>query len=338
MGNKTSKSLENHFTDKEKDILLSKKDELGFLTPQKRFDENELLEECWKSFQFLQISADCDIETFLERIRMPKAVRNYIESQKDGNLKTHPLTKQLLKGFWGNILKNSKLRDFTDVSPNLLSNAEKFILEIEGSLKSPLWKLTFSTLTNGKAWNSFCQSLELSEESVVVIRDKDGKVFGGYKPTPFIASPNFKDEPNSFVFSLKPAKLYKPSGVNNHHTYFNHGSKSGFPNGIGYINVNSRFGGQLEYFGIFLDKDFECGHSRANPISTTFSSPQFSGKEDFLIDEVEVWMIRERDVESIEYKKSVLDGNSEVKALLEMSGRQIYSDGLREPLESIPPK
>jgi TLD len=88
---------------------------------------------------------------------------------------------------------------------------------------------------------------------------------------------------------------------------------------------------------LFLDKNFQHGHSRANPLSTTYSSPQLSGKEDFLVDEVEVWMIRERNVDSIEYKKSILEGNSEAKALLEMSGKQIYSEGFRGPLGLKPP-
>lgn len=48
-------------------------------------------------------------------------------------------------------------------------------------------------------------------------------------------------------------------------------------------------GGQLEYFGLWLDSDFGHGHSRARPRCTTYGSPQLSGDEDFTVDTVEVW-------------------------------------------------
>lgn len=48
-------------------------------------------------------------------------------------------------------------------------------------------------------------------------------------------------------------------------------------------------GGQLGYFGLWLDSNFGHGHSRARPRCTTYGSPQLSGVEDFTVDTVEVW-------------------------------------------------
>lgn len=50
-------------------------------------------------------------------------------------------------------------------------------------------------------------------------------------------------------------------------------------------------GGQHGYFGLWLDSDFGCGHSRARPKCTTYGSPQLSGEEDFTLDSVEVWAV-----------------------------------------------
>jgi TLD len=233
MGNKPSKQIENHFNLKEKEILFRKRQELSFL---KANDDDEFIEECWKSSQYLQIGTKWDFEMFLEKIKMPKVVEIYIQNdQRHNDIKTHLLTKQLLKGFWNNILNDSKMTDFSP-SDTLLSNVAKFILQVEGDLKDPKWKLVYTSRANGNSWNSFAQSLEFFEESVLVVKDKDSLVFGAYKPSPFIPSPNFREEPNAFIFSLEPVKIFKPSGINHNHTYFNHGSKSGFPNGIGYCN------------------------------------------------------------------------------------------------------
>lgn len=50
-------------------------------------------------------------------------------------------------------------------------------------------------------------------------------------------------------------------------------------------------GGQHGYFGLWLDSNFGCGHSRARPKCTTFGSPQLSGEEDFTLDSMEVWAV-----------------------------------------------
>jgi len=53
------------------------------------------------------------------------------------------------------------------------------------------------------------------------------------------------------------------------------------------------YGGQLNYFGLWIDGNFETGHSKAKPLSTTYNSPCLSGKESFKIKNIEVWCVLE---------------------------------------------
>ncbi len=121
-------------------------------------------------------------------------------------------------------------------------------------------------------------------------------------------------------------------------------------------------GGQHGYFGLWLDFDFGHGHSRARPRCTTYGSPQLSGDEDFKLDTVEVWAVGQppEELEQVcdrnitivnfvflefafwfkkcvdfqdEKKKSILDADPEVQAMMEMTGKTLHSQGLREPEE-----
>jgi len=50
-------------------------------------------------------------------------------------------------------------------------------------------------------------------------------------------------------------------------------------------------GGQLEYFGLWLDSEFGKGHSKAEPRCTTYNSPQLSKHETFEIKTLEIWSV-----------------------------------------------
>lgn len=47
-------------------------------------------------------------------------------------------------------------------------------------------------------------------------------------------------------------------------------------------------GGQFDYFGFFVGADFETGHSKAHPLSTTYNSPMLSSEMDFELAMLEV--------------------------------------------------
>ena len=50
-------------------------------------------------------------------------------------------------------------------------------------------------------------------------------------------------------------------------------------------------GGQLGYFGLWIDYTFNSGHSKAIPKCTTYGSPQLSAKSEFEVDRIEVWAV-----------------------------------------------
>ena len=66
-------------------------------------------------------------------------------------------------------------------------------------------------------------------------------------------------------------------------------------------------GGQLNYFGLWIDYTFNKGHSKAEPKCTTYGSPQLSCSPEFVVDSLEVWGV------GPERKKH--DSDDEVKLL-----------------------
>lgn len=94
-------------------------------------------------------------------------------------------------------------------------------------------------------------------------------------------------------------------------------------------------GGQHNYYGLWLD--FEYGHGHTSESCTSYSGYfQMSHTKEFQYRHLEVWGLglppptpQERGERVM--GMSVLDGNQESKAILEMAGKTMHSDGYREP-------
>ena len=188
------------------------------------------------------------------------------------------------------------------------------------------WRLLFSEMVHGRSWTKFLANIENQGPTLMVIQDTQGKIFGGFASSSWVRNPTFYGDANSFLFTLRPTmRAYFPSHFNQHFQYLNSGTKT-LPNGLG-------MGGQLDYFGLFLDASFETGHSKASPLSTTYNSPQLSNDEDFKVKYVEVWGLLPTSAqeEGGKPKGSVLDGNKEDRAILEWSGKEQQSHEVREP-------
>ena len=50
-------------------------------------------------------------------------------------------------------------------------------------------------------------------------------------------------------------------------------------------------GGQLNYFGLWLDCEYGTGHSMAKPLSTTYHNPTLSKESHFEYSDLEVWHV-----------------------------------------------
>ncbi|EDQ85937.1 uncharacterized protein MONBRDRAFT_11311 [Monosiga brevicollis MX1] len=206
---------------------------------------------------------------------------------------------------------------------DLLSPEAAFI--INANLAGPLqnqWHLLYSSARDGSSFATFSGRITQAGATVLVFRDKQGHVFGGFAPESWSVQPQFFGSNATFLFKLEPElRLYEASGLNDHFMYMNQGMKT-MPNGLG-------FGGQLNYFALYVDAALTNGHSKGKP-STTFKSPSLAASEDFVIDACEAWRVGPSP-EQAAGQKSILDGRHEEEALLEMAGRTLHSKQLREP-------
>ncbi|KAG0000107.1 hypothetical protein BGZ80_002673 [Entomortierella chlamydospora] len=197
--------------------------------------------------------------------------------------------------------------------------------QISESKSTPPLRLLFSSKTSGESFSTLMQKITFQGPTLVIMKDEDGYIFGAYADQDWEQKPNFYGSDRSFLFTIQPKfRIYRPSRVNNNFQYLDYGTKT-LPNGIG-------FGGQLRYFGLWLESDFSTGQSAAEPLCSTFQSPSLSKKQDFKLDEMEVWQVHPSTVERDEGpKRSAMDAHPDAVALLEMANRKMYSKDVRGP-------
>ncbi|KAK3589313.1 hypothetical protein CHS0354_026970 [Potamilus streckersoni] len=210
------------------------------------------------------------------------------------------------------------------------------IIYLNHNLSSSLqlqWRFLYSNTLYGDSYSQLVAHILEQGPCLIVIRDKDGHIFGGFISTSCKITSKFSGSSDCFLFTLSPKYgVYTATGYNDNFFYLNQGVQT-LPNGLG-------MGGQLNYFGLWLDQSFIKGHSKAVPKCTTFGSPQLSGKQEFEVDTVEVWGVgsgpkknHDSDEEDKHAKKSILDKDATAKAFLELAGKSQVSEGLREPME-----
>ncbi|XP_015229582.1 PREDICTED: TLD domain-containing protein 1 [Cyprinodon variegatus] len=198
--------------------------------------------------------------------------------------------------------------------------------QLPDSYSTP-WRLVFSTHLHGESFTKMVSGLTHHGPTVLLIKDTKGHVFGGFASQAWEMKPQFQGDSRCFLFSVFPTlRVYTATGYNEHFMYLNQHQQT-MPNGLG-------MGGQHDYFGLWLDCDFGQGHSRARPKCTTYGSPQLSGDEDFTLDSVEVWAVgkppQPPEGEEEDSKKSILNVDPEVQAMMELTGKTLHSEGFNE--------
>ncbi|XP_077982392.1 MTOR-associated protein MEAK7-like [Glandiceps talaboti] len=185
------------------------------------------------------------------------------------------------------------------------------------------WRLLFSSRLHGESFNTMAQNIVHQGPSIVLVKDRDGHIFGGFATDAWEAQAHFYGTARDFLFSLNPImEVYEATGDNNRYQYFNL-QKTTLPSGLG-------FGGHFEYFGLWIDANFGSGYCMK---SSTYDNEQMSFDEQFKIDSVEVWGVGpppkpEYEDEEPRYG-SVLDADPEASAILELTGSYRMSDGFR---------
>ncbi|KAJ3342448.1 hypothetical protein HDU93_002206 [Gonapodya sp. JEL0774] len=211
---------------------------------------------------------------------------------------------------------------------NLLAFEDIWVLDMNlpSEHKPRCWKRLFNSGQQGMSWTLFQHNIEDAGSTLIVVKDQGGAIFGGFNSQEWKPLPKYYGDNQSFVFRLRPNIIInRPSNYNQNFQYFNHSTQT-LPNGLG-------FGGQMGYFALWIDaNNFGIGHSKGNP-STTYNSRQLSSNEDFKLDALEAWLIKEKEVDPNllpeKGKKSILDHAEEV-AFLELAGKKLYSKDVRE--------
>ncbi|XP_004403688.1 PREDICTED: nuclear receptor coactivator 7 isoform X2 [Odobenus rosmarus divergens] len=136
------------------------------------------------------------------------------------------------------------------------------------------WRLAYSTLEHGTSLKTlYRKSASLDGPVLLVIKDMDNQIFGAYATHPFKFSDHYYGTGETFLYTFSPNfKVFKWSGEN---SYFINGDISSLELGGG--------GGR---FGLWLDADLY--HGRSNSCST-FNNDILSKKEDFIVQDLEVW-------------------------------------------------
>ncbi|KAL4234356.1 TLD domain-containing protein 1 [Mactra antiquata] len=193
-----------------------------------------------------------------------------------------------------------------------------------------IWRFLYSNSLHGDSFSQLTRYILGKGPNVILVQDKQGHLFGAYVSDSWEIKPTFYGNSTCFLFSLKPKfGIYSATGYNENYMYFNQGQET-MPNGLG-------LGGQLNYFGLWIDYTFNSGHSKAVPKCTTYGSPQLSGSSEFVVDHIEVWAVgpekKSDDSDDEDVKTSILDKDVAAKAILELAGKKQHSEGLRELAE-----
>lgn len=136
------------------------------------------------------------------------------------------------------------------------------------------WTLAFGTSKHGMSIKSLYRAMQGQDTPVLmVIKDSDGQVFGALASEPFKVSDGFYGTGETFLFSFNPEfQVYKWTGDN---MFFMKGDMDSLA-----------FGGGSGEFGLWLDGDLYHGRSHS---CKTFGNPMLSKKEDFYVQDIEIW-------------------------------------------------
>ncbi|XP_015206267.2 nuclear receptor coactivator 7 isoform X2 [Lepisosteus oculatus] len=136
------------------------------------------------------------------------------------------------------------------------------------------WRLVYSTAVHGTSLKTLYRNLaHLDSPVLLVIKDVDNQVFGALTSHPLKVSDHCYGTGETFLYTFSPEfKIFRWSGEN---SYFIKGDTD-----------SVELGGGGGHFGLWLDADLYHGSSYP---CYTFQNETLSKKEDFIVQDLEVW-------------------------------------------------
>ncbi|XP_026440247.1 TLD domain-containing protein 1-like isoform X1 [Papaver somniferum] len=206
-----------------------------------------------------------------------------------------------------------------DTSADFLILRREYAWHIAGALsqhEAEEWKLLYHSSLHGLSFNTFMGNVTMAEgPTLLIVKDKEGCVYGGYASQPWERHSDFYGDMKSFLFQLFPqASIYRPTGANTNLQWcaINFSSES-IPNGLG-------FGGKVHHFGLFLSASFDQGQTFS---CTTFGSPCLSKESRIYPEVIECWGVLpnggQKDKQDA-LKGTVLDRFKEDRNMLNLVG------------------
>ncbi|CAK9304826.1 unnamed protein product [Gordionus sp. m RMFG-2023] len=176
------------------------------------------------------------------------------------------------------------LQDYNPDIPSLLDTSsildDDQIIQLNKRLPARAigyyWILAYSNNKHGYSFNTMYNKLQACDNDspvLLVIKDKDAKVFGALASCPFKPSEHFYGNGETFLYTFYPSfQVFNWTGENN---YFIQGNLDSLAIGSG-----------KGLYGLWLGANFYHGRTHS---CETFANPPLTLKEDFIVDRLEVW-------------------------------------------------
>uniref|UniRef100_A0A0R0KM09 TLDc domain-containing protein n=1 Tax=Glycine max TaxID=3847 RepID=A0A0R0KM09_SOYBN len=211
-----------------------------------------------------------------------------------------------------------KLLTSKAIDSNIILLRKEYTWHIGGALSHQDledWNLLYHSSVNGLSFNTFLGNISNhAGPTVLIIKDKEGYIYGGYASQPWERHADFYGDLKCFLFQLNPvASIFRPTGANNNLQWcaINFSSED-IPNGIG-------FGGRVNHLGLFISANFDQGHTFS---CTTFGSPCLSKTNRILPEVIECWGVTQDATQDKNdaVKGTILERFKEDRNMLKMVG------------------
>ncbi|XP_074754641.1 oxidation resistance protein 1 isoform X4 [Athene noctua] len=258
-----------------------KKHEYWFAVPQERTDHLYVF--------FIQWSPEIYAEDTGESVREPGFI--VVKKKEEPETSEESTTEDAAKEWEITTREDINSKQATNIKtdlepeafrPNLSDPSELLQPEQIEKLTKSLpprtigypWTLVYSTAKHGMSLKTLYRTmLGLDTPVLLVIKDSDGQVFGALASEPFKVSDGFYGTGETFMFTFSPDfEVFKWTGDN---MFFIKGDMDSLA-----------FGGGGGEFALWLDGDLYHGRSHS---CKTFGNHTLSKREDFIIQDIEIW-------------------------------------------------